>query len=752
MKFTGYLYQNWFFGYAVSLIWDFNKYFVPTLLILVLGNIESTLTIQTQHNNSIAESLEKTITFLGNKFFKEDALKKRLFAFDDPGFYEPRLVLNNLIKFYKENGFLNAKVNFERYSEQQGLIFRIDEGSRAKLNDIQIKGIIEPKFSDIIKEIFLDLKQIDYFDIDVFNKLLDKAKENLAHFGYWDFEIKGYKLLLNKNSNTYDLSLDLNQGPQKILKKIIVKNESDFELDLSDSDLTELSEPVPFDVKFIELYKNLILKRVIGTNPNLSVNHEIILDNQVEVEPKNYFLVFKLMNKEISYFGEILINGCEKTLPEFVLKNLSFKKGDIWDFNKLEQSIKKLKNLKIFKSVSIVPSDVLEKDSKKTVEINVVEDSSFEVSTKVGFTKSADVALNQPLTLFSNLNYRLGSSFLWKNICGISDTFSLDLNFSGSSTSFSASYKRPLNLEYLPGASLSSKFFNNQIEQSLPGLKNISGKKSYAEKHTGLMFNLDYNPRKFNFLLSTGLDYIGVSSSPLVFKTLQIDSQFFKDPVPYFIFEPSIIFNRLDNDLDPTKGYRSSLNFKLMSPLNNLSESFLKILFEHAYVLPVSAYSSMAFKFKAGYIFNKNFETIIPTERFYLGGLNSLRGYEQNMVPVNSFPLPEPSDIPGAIASPALSDTAAVSVPLGAKFLINLCSEWRCKLFDKLTGVIFNDIGLLNQKSINSLSIKDFVGTTGFGLKYATPIGPIRFDIGFKWKHQKDEKPFNWYLTFGESF
>lgn len=757
----------------VSILYSCYRIFVfITLSFLLANSLDCLANIKNLKQDLLCNT---KITFLGNNFFSSFKLRKKLFTLDDSGFLEPNLLLDDLVMLYKNHGFLEIKISFEELDDE--IVFHIEEGFRARIDDIEVQGIIDSEFLPMVQSIFAELKQLNYFDMKLFNKLLAQSQEKFASFGYWNFGVKDYHLTLNKNyhySNSSHIGrsckilLEVDQGNQKLLKQIIIEKDSDLDIDLSDLKVPSFEQAIPFDVNLIDNYKNVILEALNSLNSDISVKHEIVVD-----EAKQSILCFRLTKKKLLYFGKIMINGCSRTLPEIVLKNLAFKEGDIWDFDKIEQSLKRLQELKIFKSISIIPKDFFENNSGKNITINVVEDNTFEAIARVGFAQTSENSLNPMFGYFSfpgisGLTYRIGGSFLWKNVSGLSDMFRLDLDITRFSTNCTASYKKPLDI--LLGLTFTSKIFNSQIGQPLPGAIMSSAEtfdqpikiatkpdltfptldaaglpirldlnqKAYSENHTGLMFNLDYENANFNSHLSMAFDYIGLSTlSPKIFKTLQLDSEFFKNAIPYFILEPSIVFNRFDNDNDPSKGFKTALSCKTMVPLNNISQSFVKLLFEHSHIMPITAHSSFILRFKTGYIFNQKLETIPPTERFYSGGLKSIRSYESNMVP--------------PVGSLNFADKHFL-VPIGSKFMVNLNSEWCCKLYNKLSGVIFNDIGLLNNNKFCDVSIHDIVGATGFGLRYSTPLGPVCFDLGFKWKRQNDDKLFNWHLTFGHSF
>jgi len=92
-------------------------------------------------------------------------------------------------------------------------------------------------------------------------------------------------------------------------------------------------------------------------------------------------------------------------------------------------------------------------------------------------------------------------------------------------------------------------------------------------------------------------------------------------------------------------------------------------------------------------------------------------------------------------------------VPQGGSAMVNACFEARIPIYAGLKGVIFQDFGALSHTRFADLKAQGVLAGTGFGLLYNTPMGPLRFDIGWKWKCPE---PFNrsyaWFLSLGQIF
>jgi outer membrane translocation and assembly module TamA len=95
-----------------------------------------------------------------------------------------------------------------------------------------------------------------------------------------------------------------------------------------------------------------------------------------------------------------------------------------------------------------------------------------------------------------------------------------------------------------------------------------------------------------------------------------------------------------------------------------------------------------------------------------------------------------------------------VAVPVGGRQLFILNSEIRFPLgiMKALGGVVFYDGGNV----YNAINLRDFVdnytNTLGLGLRYATPIGPVRFDIGHNLNPVTGIKSTQYFITLGQAF
>lgn len=432
-------------------------------------------------------------------------------------------------------------------------------------------------------------------------------------------------------------------------------------------------------------------------------------------------------------FGTTTVVGLQRMKPEIVYRELAYCLGDIWQREKIEQTAKRLKCLGMFESVSIAPDTTAMIPgvavTEQPIRITCIEDDPYEIRTRFGLQ-----FVSKSFTRLSWTTYKIGGSFIWKNPAGIADTLSLDADLTRYSRNLAASYELPW-IGPLP-IRTQMRVYSDRFDEPLFG---SSGRRLYKEEHDGASVLFNHSHTYFESTFKMGFEVnklFGISHE--LARVIQFEPRLVDRSIPYVYFEPTVTFERLDNKADPCKGIYSLLNIKAMVPPCVPNAWFIRALFEQSLFYPIYGSVIGAFRWRFGHIFNAQFSTILPTERFYLGGASSFRGYETNMVP----PL---NDL--------LCDRNLVWVPVGGKSMGNVNMEIRFPIYRWIRGVVFTDVGVLTQDKFADIAANQWLGASGIGLRVATPVGPVRFDIGWKWKKRDPrDRRYAWFLTFGHAF
>ena len=216
---------------------------------------------------------------------------------------------------------------------------------------------------------------------------------------------------------------------------------------------------------------------------------------------------------------------------------------------------------------------------------------------------------------------------------------------------------------------------------------------------------------------------------------LDLDHTYDRDPDPAFPFDLRLKIIRFDgnvvaerrNDVfDATDGSYHSSNVEYGADIGR-PVRFLKYLGQHflyrragPVVLASAARIGMATGFGSD---------VIPTERFFAGGGNTVRGYAQDSL--------GPSGLFGA--------------PAGGNALLLLNQEARFPLGWLLHGVGFVDAGNV-FRSVRGIALRDLRIGAGFGLRIDTPVGLVRLDYGFPLDRGPDEPRGRVFLSLGQAF
>lgn len=193
----------------------------------------------------------------------------------------------------------------------------------------------------------------------------------------------------------------------------------------------------------------------------------------------------------------------------------------------------------------------------------------------------------------------------------------------------------------------------------------------------------------------------------------------------------SLTYDSTNSQLDPTEGIRATASVTPYPSFLGSTVGFVqsKATVSAYYALDEDARYVLAGRLGFGSIAGASLEDVPSTRRFYAGGGGSVRGYAyRTLAPLGPF-----------------------NNLIGGRSLLEASVEARIKITDTIGVVPFFDAG-----SAFTSELPDFKESikmaAGLGLRYYTPIGPIRLDVAAPLNPRKGDKPVAVYISIGQAF
>lgn len=199
----------------------------------------------------------------------------------------------------------------------------------------------------------------------------------------------------------------------------------------------------------------------------------------------------------------------------------------------------------------------------------------------------------------------------------------------------------------------------------------------------------------------------------------------------------SALRQRVNNLLDPSRGTVLTGEVTVSSKFLGSSDvqQFGRIVADAATYVPLTRSIVLAGHVRAGYIVAPRTELgggsnfIPPEQRFYAGGPSDVRGYDRNELGPLVYVVPRDSIFPTA-SGDSFPEQAARPAATGGNRLLVANAELRLPspiFSNRLRFAAFVDAGILGDgRSGGELRI-----TPGVGMRFTSPLGPIRFDVGY---------------------
>jgi outer membrane protein insertion porin family len=251
-------------------------------------------------------------------------------------------------------------------------------------------------------------------------------------------------------------------------------------------------------------------------------------------------------------------------------------------------------------------------------------------------------------------------------------------------------------------------------------------------------FNQPFGTRTTGGSLSFGKDWGEHWTTALSFRLEKRDQFSVDDRSPdeeeedtrtIFVTTPYVRYDSRDSFVRPTRGLLSSLSVDISKGIQNQLDDFVRYQFDTRYYLTPIERVTFAGLGRIGQVISYAGTKEVPDDQlFYLGGIQDVRGYKENLLRFD-----ENGD------------------PVGGKRTTVGSLEARIDLGMNFELTTFFDIGSVQNTQVESGSDR-FRSSVGLGLRYITAIGPIGLLYGYKLDRKEGESAGRFHLSIGYSF
>ncbi|WP_310600072.1 outer membrane protein assembly factor BamA [Desulfobulbus sp.] len=414
-------------------------------------------------------------------------------------------------------------------------------------------------------------------------------------------------------------------------------------------------------------------------------------------------IVLHIEKGAVAYINRVEIQGNTRTRDNVIRRELKVEEGGRFDSKAIRTSTQKLKRLDYFEDVSITPKPTM-MENQMDVEVDVKEKSTGSFQIGAGYSSSENMLFMGEISE--------------NNLFGTGNRLSLAASTSSESTRYNLKFINP-------------RLYDSQVSGSIDLFNWEREYDDFTKDSTGATFRLGHPLWEewrifYAYTISntdlTDIDYNNVSSAILQSKDINLLS------MP----EVSLVRDTRDKLFSPTKGSRNSVTVSYAGGPFGGDAEFTKVEGSSTWYFPLFWSTVLNVKGAAGQAFENEDGKLPVYEKFFLGGMNSIRGFESASIsPID----PRTGDKIGG--DKMWYGTVAVIFPLVKDMGID--------------GEIFHDFG--NVYDIDEdWDLGDYKKTAGVGILWASPLGPIRLAWGFNLDKQEGEDSSNWDFSMGGTF
>ena len=680
----------------------------------------------------IEKPIVKKIDFKGNKKLSKSKLSDALTLKENDPLDKAKLNVDvdKILSLYKDEGFAAAEVEPFTTTDATNhttVTFYIKEGTQVLIQQVivlNVKSFPEPKVRKLMKT-----RKKKVFK----QEQLVKDVEDIIHFyktkGFLDVKVSDPQQTFNEDKTRLVITLKVDEGPllhfgsstfsgnaifqkDKLAPAISYKTGEAFNQDKLDATQAKLRD-IYGDLGYIRTRIDPVFDRNLSSN-TVNINYQ-------------------LSEGEVVYVDHIGIEGNTHTKDFVIRREIQLKSGEAFSSVKARKSVERLYNLGFLDNVDI---DVQQPNSPTQADVifTVVEGKPGTLSAGAGY---------------SSVDGLIGTLQVQHiNFLGRGQRVNVQWQFGARVNSFDLGWQDPWFMG--KPVTFGADIFNTIRQISRAGITN-----AYTTRDRG--FSLTAGPRFseiYNLLFTYTLAGERIYNiDDTVFSNGNIDPNsdtrlalLGTDAANASIGERTILRSNIttqlirdtrDNQFDPTRGTRTSLGITYGGLVPAQAIHYYKPILDYSVHFPT--FWKFVLSLHANYAvvkpYGESTRADIDPELFRTGGPDTVRGYELGHV--------------------GFRDGAEIQNVYNVEYKFPIAPDERGKTL--LQGVFFYDVGgswnkvddIRYSTGANQINLKQGVG---FGVRFKTPVFPLRLDFGIPLNRAQDDPPSQFYFTVGSLF
>lgn len=658
---------------------------------------------------TLIEGTPLNIRFEGNTHITTEKLSDLLKIFTSGRLQEEIIAENaeSLAEYYKTKGFAFVKVTYQTIEQDNApvLIFTIDEGPQVRVQEITMKGNRAFSTKQLRKQMLTDTPGLfskGFYQEKVLQEDILAIKAFYQQNGYLEADIVSVSKEFSEEQEQVSLVLVIQEGIQTRIADIRILGEQDETVLRKVRKRLLIKSAKPFNInavtQSIERIKDLYANQGY-IKANVEVSTAFSEDNSLVT------MTFTIIPGQKFYVGKISIQGVLRTKKVFITRELKVKEGDVYNPEKIRETVRRLHRLGLYEDVTFRRLDPKSDHPVQDMLLAVRETSAKDL--EFGFGYSTERGLKASI------------GYSDKNL----------LNYAGKGTAQAElSVERPkVTLQYLQ-----PHFFTQDTNLVASVYDDIQKDNDSfdIEKRGGSLVVRHH----FSDTLSASLGYYFEQADPSNVKEAARLSELDTKVLNIQGIDSRFSWDIRDDLIQTKKGGFTQLYIQTATKQLGSEADFFELGAQTNWYINLFRDYVLAFSLNGKLIEPLGTSEYVPIyTRYFLGGDNTVRGFEKYSI------------------GPTATDDEGKQINIGGDRLVRFNAELRIPIYSVFGGVIFYDAGA-NWLDAEGFDSEDFRDAIGAGFRIATPVGPLRIDYGWKLDRQSGESAGKYYITIGSAF